>query len=187
MKDISERKNQRQGQMMENMMENMKAMQEQNLLKQQQMIRDDPECKQLFDQHTNLTQQIFAATLAGDQAGQIQARSELMALGKNAKYMKLMMPAMSDGAQMKTMMFGKEIKSTQTGNMPLKNTGTSAAFSSSHDAVTTDPSSMFSAVSQFSTNNSITYGGASASNFESNGFSSGGGFDSNAGGFGSTY
>ena len=65
--------------------------QQQHVANQQQMIRDDPEIKDLMDRQMKIQQQILAAFQAGDQNEVARVQSEAMALQQHPKYLKLMM------------------------------------------------------------------------------------------------
>ena len=88
----AERMQERQTNMMQNMMQNVTQMQQQTLAHQQQMIRDDPDCKVLMDRQMEIQQKMLAAMQSGDQSALARAQSESIELQQNPKYMKLMMP-----------------------------------------------------------------------------------------------
>jgi len=144
----------RQEERMGNMMANMATMQQQQLAKQQQMVRDDPECKQIFDQQTLIQQKILTATQAGDGAGVSQGQIEMMELQKNPKWMKMMMPDMQQ--MTKVMSTGGRTGGASTGggntrvtthnftSSNFTNTAPMAAAFPAYSA-TTDPDIMFSA------------------------------------------
>ena len=78
--------------MMQTMMQNVTQMQQEQLARQQQIMQDDPECKELMDRLMAINQKIIAAFQSGDQAALARAQSENLELQKHPKYMKLMMP-----------------------------------------------------------------------------------------------
>eukprot|EP00547_Thalassionema_nitzschioides_P012861 CAMPEP_0194258552 /NCGR_PEP_ID=MMETSP0158-20130606/41559_1 /TAXON_ID=33649 /ORGANISM="Thalassionema nitzschioides, Strain L26-B" /LENGTH=177 /DNA_ID=CAMNT_0038998013 /DNA_START=24 /DNA_END=554 /DNA_ORIENTATION=- len=71
----------------------MAKMQQEQLKKQQQMVRDDPECKALLEKQADLQSKILSATLASDQVGVKQSTLEIAQLQQNPKYVAMMMPA----------------------------------------------------------------------------------------------
>lgn len=83
----------RQNDMMNDMMTQMVNIQHQQVTKQQQMIRDDPECKALMDKYTLLQKRALEAV--GDTNASLQVQAEMMDLMKNPKMMKMIMPDMS--------------------------------------------------------------------------------------------
>jgi hypothetical protein len=143
----------RQQDMMGNMMANMVNMQQAQLAKQQQMVRDDPECKQLFDQQALIQQKILTAMQAGDGAGISQGQLEMGQLQKNPKWMKMMMPDMQEMTQVTrngVTQMGSGGNTRVTTHKFTSNNSTNAAPMAAafpvHSA-TTDPSSMFSYMS----------------------------------------
>ncbi len=89
----------------QNMMGSMMQLQQQQLEKQQQMIRDDPECKRLFDKHMELQGRIMTAMQTGDRDGALRAQKEAMELQTNPKYLQMMMPDMNAMRQAATQGF----------------------------------------------------------------------------------
>jgi|AntRauTorckE5430_2_1112549.scaffolds.fasta_scaffold05723_3 uncharacterized membrane protein YgcG len=195
--------------MMARMQQQMVNMQEQQLAKQQQMVRDDPECKEILDQHTSIQQKMLVAMQAGDQAGQAQAQKESMELYKNPKYMKMMMPdvphitmgfegmgrmgnpSVTTTTTKKTGVLGKRTgkrsfatatkNRTTTTHFTSSSTGIQSTPILSDNLASTDPSSMFTVMSQSMNNNMWSSGHGDT------GASSGGGFASSGGDFGSSY
>lgn len=153
----------RQQDMMGNMMANMVNMQQAQLAKQQQMVRDDPECKQLFDQQALIQQKILTAMQAGDGAGISQGQLEMGQLQKNPKWMKMMMPDMQEMTQVTRN--GGRTGGASTGGVTHMGSGgktrvTTHRFTSNNStntapmaaafpvySATTDPASMFSNMS----------------------------------------
>lgn len=78
--------------MMQTLMQNVTQMQQEHLAHQQQIMQDDPECKELMDRSMAINQKMLAAFQSGDQAALARAQSENLELQKHPKYMKLMMP-----------------------------------------------------------------------------------------------
>ena len=87
---------------MTTMMQTVMQHQQQHVANQQQMVRDDPECKDLMDRQMKIQQQILAAFQAGDQNEVARVQSEAMALQQHPKYLKLMMPTMPNPKMMHT-------------------------------------------------------------------------------------
>lgn len=88
---------------MENRMQNMmgtfmqqaQQMQQESIARQQQMARDDPECKALLDRMYDLQRRSIAAYSTGDQAAISRIQYESMELNKNPKFIEMMMPTAS--------------------------------------------------------------------------------------------
>eukprot|EP00546_Thalassionema_frauenfeldii_P020851 CAMPEP_0178903548 /NCGR_PEP_ID=MMETSP0786-20121207/5214_1 /TAXON_ID=186022 /ORGANISM="Thalassionema frauenfeldii, Strain CCMP 1798" /LENGTH=207 /DNA_ID=CAMNT_0020574923 /DNA_START=8 /DNA_END=631 /DNA_ORIENTATION=+ len=73
------------------MMNQVQQMQEQQLERQQQMVRDDPECKAILDQHLELQGRAIAAAQSGNNDEMARIQTESLELQKNPKYMQMMM------------------------------------------------------------------------------------------------
>ncbi len=85
----------RMHQMMQNQMSAVTSMQQQHISKQQQMMRDDPECKHLMDKQMEIQKRTLEAMSRGDASSSLQAQNDMMELMKNPKMMTLMMPDLS--------------------------------------------------------------------------------------------
>jgi len=110
------------------MMQIIASMQQEHLAKQQQMIRDDPECKDIMDRQTIMQQQILAAMKAGNQSAVMQAQSEMLELQKHPKYLQLMMPTKVDPSKI---LFGKNTRATPSPG--------ASAFATSSNPPSTSP------------------------------------------------
>lgn len=88
---------------MENRMQNMigtlmqqvQQMQQESTARQQQMARDDPECKALLDKMYDLQRRSIDAHSSGDRAELSRIQYESMELNKNPKFLQMMMPSAS--------------------------------------------------------------------------------------------
>jgi hypothetical protein len=163
--------------MMQNLMQNLTQMQQENLARQQQIMQDDPECKELMDRSMAINQKVLAAFQSGDQAALARAQSENLELQKHPKYMKMMMP---------TNLHTKVFKSHGKTKTTVKNN--QEAF-----ATTSDSMNMFAfsgGSGAGSTPSGFDYGGGvGEASMPSSGFDNGGGgagafsgFDNGGGG-----
>lgn len=79
--------------MMGTLMQQAQQMQQESIARQQQMARDDPECKTLLDRMYDLQRRSIAAYSTGDQAAISRIQYESMELNKNPKFIQMMMPS----------------------------------------------------------------------------------------------
>lgn len=77
-------------------MNQVQQMREQQLSRQQQMARDDPECKAILDKHLELQGRAMAAAKTGNNAEMARIQTESFELQKNPKYTQMMMPSHAD-------------------------------------------------------------------------------------------
>ena len=82
--------------MMSMLMSQVMTMQQQQLAKQQQMIRDDPECKELFDKYIALQKQAVDASAKGDSNAMLKAQHDMMELMKHPKLQHMIMPQVAN-------------------------------------------------------------------------------------------
>lgn len=81
--------------MMGTLMQQVQQMQQESTARQQQMARDDPECKALLDKMYDLQRRSIDAHSSGDRAELSRIQYESMELNRNPKFLQMMMPSAS--------------------------------------------------------------------------------------------
>lgn len=89
---IQEDQQKRLNNIMANQFTMMAEMQHKQLIKQQQMIREDPECKNLMDRQIDIQKKILEASTQGDSAAVMKCQQEYVELMQNPKYAEMMLP-----------------------------------------------------------------------------------------------
>ena len=115
-KNVAEQRQQGAVAMQQQQMQLAVAMQQQQLATQQQMMRDDPECKQLMDKQMDIQKRILEAASRGDANASIQIQQEYVELMKNPKFMKMMTPDISALKKMTKMNFNTKTNGSQATN-----------------------------------------------------------------------